>query len=97
MCTIQRNFQFTNFGAVYGDIFIRNVFVLKSYRSSSLYIYSRHFPGWRMLIELSIWCMRHQVQLPVPKFKKGLGTSVHIVKITFYQKITQPPEISFKN
>ena len=24
--------------------------------------------------------------LPVPKFKKGLGTSVHIVKITSYQK-----------
>ena len=24
--------------------------------------------------------------LAVPKFKKGLGTSVHIVKITSYQK-----------
>ena len=24
--------------------------------------------------------------LPVPKFKKGLGTNVHIVKITSYQK-----------
>ena len=34
------------------------------------------------------------LQLAVPKFKKGLGTSVHIVKITSYQKITQPPEIS---
>ena len=27
-----------------------------------------------------------QPQLAVPKFKKGLGTSVHIVKITSYQK-----------
>ena len=38
-----------------------------------------------------------QIQLPVLKFKKRLGTSVHIVKITSYQKITQPPEISLKN
>ena len=37
------------------------------------------------------------MQLPVPKFKKGLGTSVHIVKITSYKKITQRPEISLKN
>ena len=30
--------------------------------------------------------------------KKGLGTSVHIVKITSYKKkITQPQEISLKN
>ena len=36
-------------------------------------------------------------QLPVPKFKKGLGTSVHIVKMTYYQKITQQPEIPLKN
>ena len=28
----------------------------------------------------------HVLQLPVPKFKKGLGTSVHIVKITSCQK-----------
>ena len=34
--------------------------------------------------------------LPVPKFKKGLGTSVYIVKITSYQKITQPPEYLLK-
>ena len=26
------------------------------------------------------------VELPVPKFKKGLGTSEHIFKITSYQK-----------
>ena len=26
------------------------------------------------------------VEFPVPKFKKGLGTSVHIIKITSYQK-----------
>ena len=36
-------------------------------------------------------------KLPVPKFKKGLGISVHIVKITSYQKITQPPEISLNS
>ena len=43
-------------------------------------------------------CMRGNEKLPVPKFKKGLGTSVHIVKITsFKKKITQPPEIYLKN
>ena len=31
--------------------------------------------------------VRHEfILLPFPKFNKGLGTSVHIVKITAYQK-----------
>ena len=34
------------------------------------------------------------VQLPVPKLIKGLGTSVHIVKITSYQKNNPTRNIS---
>ena len=39
---------------------------------------------WETLIRKKSNCCSQRVKLPVPKIKKGLGTSVHIVKITSY-------------
>ena len=39
-----------------------------------------------IIIIMSLCARRCMRPLPVPKFKKGLGTSVLIVKITSYQK-----------